>query len=228
MSYAYSRSGESTKETLLDKLSHAVVSRDCRAVKELTEMMLSERMDYRTVLNGGLIPGMREASERFRSGEFFIPELLMSSRALRIGLDILKPLWDGSGPALGKVVIGSVQFDLHDIGKDMCAIMLNGSGFDIIDLGVDVTPERFVRAVEKHEARILALSALLTTTMRSMKSTIELLHASGLGKTVKVMVGGAPVTSIFAKNVGADAYCREAVSAAATARQLLGLENDSF
>jgi 5-methyltetrahydrofolate--homocysteine methyltransferase len=191
-------------------------------------MMLAERLDYRTVLNGGLIPGMYEASERFRSGEFFIPELLMSSRALRIGLDILEPLWDGSGPALGTVVIGSVQFDLHDIGKDLCAIMLKGSGFNIIDLGVDVTPEMFVRAVEKHEARILALSALLTTTMRSMKSTIELLHASGLGKTVKVMVGGAPVTSIFAKNVGADAYCREAVCAAAAAKQLLGLENDGF
>ncbi len=220
--------GTDSKKILLDKLSQAVVYRDCRAVKDLSKLVLLKGIDYRTVLNEGFIPGMHEASIRFRKGEFFIPELLMSSRAVRIGLDVLRPLWDGFSSTLGKVLIGTVQYDLHDIGKNMCAIMLHGGGFDVIDLGVDVPPEKFVKAVEKHEPRILALSALLTTTMRSMKSTVELLHASGLANTVKVMVGGAPVTSIFAKNIGADAYCREATDSLATAKRLLGIENDSF
>lgn len=211
---------------LLDRLSHAVVTSDCRAVKELAELMVSAKMDYRLILNKGLIPGMHAASERFRRGEFFIAELLMSSRALRICMDILKPLWDENRPVLGNVVIGTVQFDLHDIGKDLCAIMLNGSGFNVIDLGVDVPPEKFLRAIEEYDAPLLALSALLTTTMRSMKATIELLHAAGFGKDVKVMVGGAPITPIFAKNIGANAYCREATEAAAAAKRLLGIDID--
>jgi 5-methyltetrahydrofolate--homocysteine methyltransferase len=211
---------------LLERLSQAVVAGDCKAVKDLAEMMISARIDYRTILNRGLIPSMHDASERFRRGEFFIAELLMSSRALRIGMDILKPLWDGNRPMLGNVVIGTVQFDLHDIGKDLCAIMLNGSGFNVIDLGVDVAPERFVRAVEEYNPRILALSSLLTTTMRSMKTTIELLHATGAGTAVKVIIGGAPVTPIFARNIGADAYCREATEAVSTAKRLLGIDID--
>jgi len=209
----------------LQMLSRAVVMRDCRAVKELTDNMVTDGVDLFKILNEGLIPGMLESSERFRRGEFFIPELLMSSRALKIGLNILRPLiQEIRKDVLGKVVIGTVKFDLHDIGKNLVIILLEGNGFEIIDLGVDVSPEKFVKAVEKNEAQILAMSSLLTSTMCWMKSIIELLRASGMNGRVKTMVGGAPVTSIFAKNIGADAYCREATSAPVTAKRLLGME----
>jgi len=206
-------------------LSQAVVMRDCKAVKELTDSMVAEGVDLFKVLNQGLIPGMLEASERFRRGEFFIPELLMSSRALKIGIGILRPLiQESKEDVLGRVVIGTVKFDLHDIGKNLVIILLEGNGFEIIDLGVDVPPEKFIKAVEKNGAQILAMSSLLTSTMSWMKFTIELLRASGLQRRVKTMVGGAPVTPIFAKNIGADAYCREATSAPSVAKKLLGIE----
>jgi 5-methyltetrahydrofolate--homocysteine methyltransferase len=210
---------------MLSLLSHAVVMRDCQTVKELTEKMALEEIDFYTILNRGLIPGMLEASERFRRGQFYIPELLMSSRALKIGLHILRPLLQKSKEAvLGKVVIGTVKYDLHDIGKNLVLIILEGNGFEIIDLGIDVSPERFVKAAEKNDAQILAMSSLLTSTMGWMKSTIELLRSSGMNGRVKTMVGGAPVTPIFAENIGADGYCREATSAAETAKKLLGLQ----
>lgn len=212
---------------MLNNLAHAVVLRECNTVKELTEVMLKEGADLFEILNKGLIPGMIEASERFRRGEFFIPELLMSSRALKIGLNILRPLiQEIRKEVLGKIVIGTVKFDLHDIGKDLVIILLEGNGFEIIDLGVDVPPEKFIKAVEKHEAQILAMSSLLTSTMSWMKFTIDLLHASGMHRRVKTMVGGAPVTPIFAKNIGADGYSREATSAPTIARKLLGIEGD--
>jgi 5-methyltetrahydrofolate--homocysteine methyltransferase len=210
---------------MLSHLSHAVVMRDCQTVKELTEKMALEEIDFFTILNNGLIPGMLEASERFRRGEFYIPELLMSSRALKIGLHILRPLIRKSEKTVsGRIVIGTVKFDLHDIGKNLVLIILEGNGFEIIDLGIDVSPERFVKAAEKNDAQILAMSSLLTSTMGWMKSTIELLRSSGINGRVKTMVGGAPVTPIFASNIGADGYCREATSAAETARRLLGLQ----
>jgi len=212
---------------MLNRLSKAVVMRDCRVVKELTERMVKVGVDLFEILNDGLIPGMLEASERFRRGEFFIPELLMSSRALKIGLSILRPLiQERNKDVLGRVVIGTVKFDLHDIGKNLVIILLEGNGFEVIDLGVDVSPEKFMKAVEKNQAQVLAMSSLLTSTMVWMKSTIELLHESGLNGRIKTMVGGAPVTSIFAKNIGADAYCREATSAPAVAKRLLGIEGN--
>jgi 5-methyltetrahydrofolate--homocysteine methyltransferase len=212
-----------------NKLSHAVVIRDCKTVRELTERMVKEGVDLFDILNHGLIPGMLEASERFRRGEFFIPELLMSSRALKIGLGILRPLiQEREKDVLGKVVIGTVKFDLHDIGKNLVIILLESNGFEVIDLGVDVSPEKFVKAVEKNKAQILAMSSLLTSTMVWMKATITLLHGSGINGRIKTMVGGAPVTPIFAKNIGADAYCREGTSAPAVAKRLLGMgENGS-
>lgn len=209
------------------KIQQAIVRRDCQSVRELTVQMIEESVDLFRILNHGLIPGMLEASERFRRGEFFIPELLMSSRALQFGLNVLRPLIrERKNHKIAKVVIGTVKFDLHDIGKNLVVILLEGNGFEMIDLGVDVSPERFVRAIEKHEAQILAMSSLLTSTMSWMKFTIEHLHASGLNKTVKTLVGGAPVTSIFAKNIGADGYCREATSAPSTIRKLLGLDEN--
>jgi 5-methyltetrahydrofolate--homocysteine methyltransferase len=219
--------GEEKVEMTLKKLQQAVVLRDCNTVKTLTEGIMMEGVDLFKILNQGLIPGMLEASERFRKGEFFIPELLMSSRALKIGLNILRPLiQEIRKDVFGKVVIGTVKFDLHDIGKNLVIILLEGNGFQIIDLGVDVSPEKFVKAVEKNEAQILAMSSLLTSTMSWMKFTIELLYASGMHRRVKTMVGGAPVTPIFAKNIGADAYCREATSAPSAAKKLLGIEEN--
>ncbi len=216
-----------SKHEMLNHLANAVVMRECNTVKELTEIMLKEGVNLFEILNKGLTPGMLEANERFRRGEFFIPELLMSSRALKIGLNILRPLiQEIRKEPLGKIVIGTVKFDLHDIGKDLVIILLEGNGFEIIDLGVDVPPEKFIKAVEKHEAQILAMSSLLTSTMSWMKFTIELLHASGMHRRVKTMVGGAPVTPIFAKNIGADGYGREATTAPSIARKLLGLEGD--
>lgn len=211
----------------LSQLQKAVVHRDCKTVKELTERMIREEVDLFKILNQGLIPGMLEASERFRKGEFFIPELLMSSRALKFGLNVLRPLiQERKNRALAKVVIGTVKFDLHDIGKNLVIILLEGNGFEVIDLGVDVSPEKFIKAVEKNEAQILAMSSLLTSTMSWMKFTIEHLHASGLKRKVKTLVGGAPVTPIFAKNIGADGYCREATSAPSMVKKLLGIEKD--
>jgi len=214
-------------ERTLGRLKQMVVQRDCNAVKTLTERMVKDGVNLFTILNRGLIPGMLEASERFRRGEFFIPELLMSSRALKIGLNILRPLiQEIKKDVLGKVVIGTVKFDLHDIGKNLVIILLEGNGFEVVDMGVDVSPEKFVRAVEKNGAPILAMSSLLTSTMSWMKFTIELLHASGMHRKVKTIVGGAPVTPIFAKNIGADAYCREATSTPSIAKELLGIEED--
>ncbi|MGQ9509732.1 MAG: corrinoid protein [Thermodesulfobacteriota bacterium] len=218
---------EITIDFQLHQLQRAVVQKDCKAVKELTERMVKEEVDLFKILNHGLIPGMLEASERFRKGEFFIPELLMSSRALKFGINVLRPLIQKrKSEALGKIVIGTVKFDLHDIGKNLVIILLEGNGFEVIDLGVDVPPEKFIKAVEKNEAQILAMSSLLTSTMSWMKFTIEHLHASGLKKKVKTLVGGAPVTPIFAKNIGADGYCREATSAPSTVKKLLGIEED--
>ena len=213
----------------LENLSQAVLMRDCRLVKELTERMVIEGIEIFRILNHGLIPGMVEASERFRKGVFFIPELLMSSRALKIGLNILRPLiQEIRKDVWGKVVIGTVKFDLHDIGKDLVIILLEGNGFEVIDLGVDVSPEKFVKAIDRNEAQILAMSSLLTSTMSWMKFTIELLHASGLQRKVKTMVGGAPVTPIFAKNIGADAYCREATSSPSVVKKLLEIETNGM
>ncbi len=219
--------GEASEvERKLLELHHAVVQRNCKGVKELTLQLIKEKVDLFRILNDGLIPGMLEASERFRKGEFFIPELLMSSRALQFGLNVLRPLiQERKNHKIAKVVIGTVKFDLHDIGKNLVIILLEGNGFETIDLGVDVSPEKFVKAVEKHEAQILAMSSLLTSTMNWMKFTIEHLHASGLMKKVKTIVGGAPVTSIFAKNIGADGYCREATSAPSMVRRILGLDD---
>jgi 5-methyltetrahydrofolate--homocysteine methyltransferase len=209
---------------MLNRLSEAVLMREWKRVKELTEGMVRDEVDLFKILNQGLIPGMLEASERFRRGEFFIPELLMSSRALKFGLNILKPLiQERRKNVLAKVVIGTVKLDLHDIGKNLVVILLEGNGFEVIDLGVDVSPERFVKAVEKNEVQILAMSSLLTSTMVWMKSTIELLNECGINGQVKTMIGGGPVTPIFAKNIGADAYCREATSSPEVAKRLIGI-----
>jgi len=218
------RPDESMNGQILRQVAEAVVQRDCKAVESFTAKMAERRMDVFQIINEGLIPGMLAASQKFRKSEFFIPELLMASRAVKLGLHVLRPLMrEKNKQVVGRVVIGSVKFDLHDIGKNLVIIVLEGNGFDVIDLGVDVSPEKFVRAVEKHDAQILAMSSLLTSTMPWMKTTIQLLRSSSM-TGVKILIGGAPVTQVYAQNIGADGYCREATSAPAIAKDLLGIK----
>jgi 5-methyltetrahydrofolate--homocysteine methyltransferase len=207
---------------MLQRLSQAVLTRDFRSTQQCTERLLERGMDFFLILNQGLIPGMLEANDKFRKGEFYVPELLMSSRALKLGLDLLRPLLRQKRQAvLGKVVIGTVRFDLHDIGKNLVVIVLEANGFEVVDLGVDVSPERFVKAVRENDADALAMSCLLTSTLSWMNATIKLLRASKIRKAVKTIIGGAPITPILAKNVGADGYGRDATAAPDILRGLL-------
>ena len=175
------------------------------------------------ILKQGLVPAMTEVGRRFEEGEYFVPEMLISARAMQSGLAILKPLLVASDvQATGKVVIGTVQGDLHDIGKNLVGMMLEGAGFELIDLGTDVRPERFVAAVREHAPDLVAMSALLTTTMPKMKTTVEALVKAGLRDRVKVIVGGAPVTDAYAAQIGADGFAVDASRAAALATSLVG------
>jgi 5-methyltetrahydrofolate--homocysteine methyltransferase len=193
------------------------------AVKAATEKALAEGLSAQEILNDGLIGGMDEVGRDFKAGDLFIPEVLIAARAMHAGLEVLRPILAESGvPTVGKLVIGTVSGDLHDIGKNLVAMMMEGAGFEIIDLGTDVKPEDFVAAVRNEGAALLGMSALLTTTMPSMQTTIEALVEAGLRDKVKVMVGGAPVTASFAEKIGADAYAPDAASAVDTARSLVG------
>ena len=187
-----------------------------------TQKALDEGIPVQEILNDGLIAGMDVIGRDFRAGDLFIPEVLISAKAMQAGLEVLRPLLAESGvPSLAKMVIGTVAGDLHDIGKNLVGIMLEGAGFEIIDLGNDVTPEKFVEATRTENADLLGMSALLTTTMPSMKTTIEALTEAGLRDRVKVIIGGAPVTAEFAEEIGADAYAPDAASAVDTTRSLM-------
>jgi len=182
----------------------------------------SVEVTNQAIINGYMIKAMEEVGQRFQRGEAFVPNLLMAARAMKGSLDILKPLMKGdASTSLGKVVIGTVKGDLHDIGKNLVASMLEGCGFEVINLGVDVGSEKFIEAVKENKADILCLSALLTTTMNYMKEVIDALQAAGMRDEVKVMVGGAPVTNAFAQQVGADGYSEDASEAVAVARKLV-------
>jgi 5-methyltetrahydrofolate--homocysteine methyltransferase len=191
-------------------------------VKKGVKKALEEGLSAQEVLAKGLLTGMDKVGKDFKAGDLFIPEVLMCAKAMHGGLDILKPLLVGSGMALlGKVVIGTVAGDLHDIGKNLVRMMLEGAGFEIIDLGVSVSPEKFIEAVRVNGAKLIGMSALLTTTMPAMKLTIEGLKKAGIRENVKVLVGGAPVTASFAESIGADAYAPDAASAVDVARELI-------
>ena len=170
-----------------------------------------------------MISAMDEVGEKFKNNEIFVPEMLVSARAMKKGVDVLKPhLASGEAGALGKVIIGTVAGDLHDIGKNLVAMMIESAGFNVIDLGVDVSKEKFIEAYEANpDTKIIALSALLTTTMPAMRETVELLNASPFRSNIKIMVGGAPITQDFADEVGADAYTEDAASCAQKARTLV-------
>ncbi len=204
----------------LSKLFDAVLNGDQKTAVAVTQEALAEGCDPMELITKYMVPAMDEVGRRFECEEYFVPELLLSARAMKGSLELLRPLLASSGaqPA-GRVVIGTVKGDLHDIGKNLVASMLEGGGFEVIDLGADVPPERFIEAVREKNARIVALSALLTVTMPSMRKTIDALKDAGVRDQVKVMVGGAPVTPQFAEEIGADAYGENATAAVALARK---------
>ncbi|MCK4856916.1 MAG: corrinoid protein [candidate division Zixibacteria bacterium] len=210
---------------ILEQISASLQKGNDTHVAELTRRAIEKKLPPKQILDDGLIGGMAVIGERFKAHEIFLPQVLLAARAMYAGMDLLKPLMIRENiPTSGKVVIGSVQGDLHDIGKNLVAIMLKGAGFEVIDLGSDVTPEQFVSAAEKEEAGAIGLSALLTTTMPVMKQVIDLLRERRLLSKIKVIIGGAPVTQKFADQIGADAYAFDGVSAVERVKALIGRE----
>ncbi|MDD3839283.1 MAG: corrinoid protein [Clostridia bacterium] len=203
-------------------IADALKSGNAPRVKELTESALKEGVVPEDIVNKALIVGMGEIGELFKNNEVYVPEVLIAARAMNTGLEVLKPLLaERDVKPVGTVVIATVKGDLHDIGKNLVAMMLKGAGFEVKDLGIDVSPEKFVDAVKDTGADILAMSALLTTTMPAMKETIEAVKEAGMRDKVKIMVGGAPVTQNFADEIGADGYSADAASAAELAKELI-------
>ena len=204
----------------LDDLKQNVIDGNAASVPDLVKRAMSEAVPPEKILNQGLISGMAEVGRLFEEGEFFVPEMLIAARAMKAGLALLRPhLAAANIKAVGKVILGTVQGDLHDIGKNLVGMMLEGAGFEVIDLGADVSPDKFVAAVKQHKPDLVGFSALLTTTMPKMKTTIEALTEAGLRQSVKVMIGGAPVTEKYAAEIGADLYAPDASSAANRAKQ---------
>jgi 5-methyltetrahydrofolate--homocysteine methyltransferase len=208
--------------SILDDIAQAVVSGDKGKVLELTKKAASERMDPMTVINQGLIAGMDIVGPRFKNCEMFIPEVLQSAAAMHAGMDLLKPHLKGKAmEAKGVVVLGTVEGDRHDIGKNLVGMMLEAGGFKVVNLGVDILAEDFVDAAVDNKAHIIGLSALLTTTMPAMKEVIEILEEEGKRDKVRVIVGGAPVSQKFSDDIGADGYAPDAASAVDLCRKLI-------
>ncbi len=206
---------------ILQKMASQLYAGEAEEVADLVQQALDKGMPPQQILSEGLIAGMDQVGKDFKAGELFVPEVLVAARAMHAGMDVLRPLLAATGvPSAGKYVIGTVKGDLHDIGKNLVKMMIEGAGFEVIDLGTDVPAEKFVAAVREHQPRLVGMSALLTTTMVNMKGTIEALQEAGLRNSVKVMVGGAPVTEAFAQSIGADAYSPDAASAVDVARRL--------
>ena len=209
--------------SLLETIASNLYDGEDEVVADLVQQALDEGMNPGEILQGGLISGMDEVGRDFKAGDLFVPEVLIAARAMHAGMHVLRPLLaESDTPSAGKYVIGTVKGDLHDIGKNLVKMMLEGAGFETIDLGTDVEPQAFVDAVREHRPQLVGMSALLTTTMVQMKATIEALEEAGLRDSVKIMIGGAPVTDAFAKQVGANAYAPDAASAVDVARELAG------
>ena len=208
------------------RIARALILGDKDTVARMTREGLDLGLDPKEIIFKGLIPGMDVVGEKFRRNEYYVPQVLLSARAMYAGLDLLKPLITAAAASeyLGTVVIGTAQGDLHDIGKNLVAMMLEGAGFRVVNLGRDVAPEAFCKAVEEHGANIVGISALMTTTMPAMKRTIDALTKAGLRERVKVMIGGAPVSQAFADEIGADGYARDSSLAVVRAKQLVGTE----
>jgi corrinoid protein of di/trimethylamine methyltransferase len=204
----------------LKQLYESVVSGDAKKTQALTQQALAEGVDPLKLVNEYMVPAMDEVGRRFEANEYFVPELLISARAMKAALEIIRPLLTARGDQpLGRVAIGTVKGDLHDIGKNLVGSLLEGGGFEVIDLGVNVTPEKFIATINEKHANIIAMSALLTTTMPSMKTTIDALTQAGVRSKVKVLIGGAPITQKYADEIGADGYSENAVGAVALAKK---------
>jgi len=210
---------------LLDRIATSLQEGDDVRVAELTRQAVAEEVPARQVLDHGLVAGMNVVGRLFRDHEIFLPDVLLAARAMYAGLDILKPLLVSENvPTAGKVVIGTVQGDLHDIGKNLVGIMLRGAGFEVIDLGNDVAPEKFVETATREDAQVIGMSALLTTTMTGMQRVVQLLDAKGQRGRVKTIIGGAPVTAEYAREIGADAFGFDAASAVERVKELTARE----
>ena len=208
-------------ETLASLVESLVEGQD-EQVAQLTQKGVQEGLLPLEILNKGLIAGMEVVGRNFKEGEIYVPDVLIAARAMRAGMDILRPLLaELDVPSTGKVILGTVQGDLHDIGKNLVGIMMEGAGFEVIDLGADVSADKFVAAVKEHRPKIVGMSALLTVTMVGMKSVLDSMESQGLRQDVIAIVGGAPVTQKFADEIGADGYAHDAVSAVSKAKELL-------
>ena len=198
----------------LERISSGVIAGDDAGVAELTRQAIDGGVAPVEIINSGLIKGMNVVGQRFKAGEMYVPEVMVAARAMKAGMELVRPLIvEGDIPSAGKVIIGTVAGDLHDIGKNLVGMMMESGGMTVINMGVDIAADKFAAAVREHKPDVLAMSALLTTTMLAMKDTIELLKEEGLRDSVKVIVGGAPVTADFANEIGADGWAPDAASA---------------
>ena len=208
---------------ILEQISTTVIEGELDEIEDLTEDALDDDISAEDILNRGLMPGMDHVGVEFKAGNMFVPEVLRSAKTMQNSMGILKPLLAESGvPMVGRVLLGTVKGDLHDIGKNLVGMMCEGAGFEVEDIGKDIAPEGFVEAVKKFEPDVLGMSALLTTTMRAMESTIKELEEAGVRDKVKIMIGGAPVTQAFSDQIGADGYASNAAAAAELAKKFVG------
>ncbi|MCX5908054.1 MAG: corrinoid protein [Deltaproteobacteria bacterium] len=209
---------------IADKFAEALLKGGVEEVKKFTQELLDRGEKAENILNQGLVKGMDQVGIKFKNGQIYIPEVLMAARAMHAGLGILKPILAKSNTSsAAKIVLGTVKGDLHDIGKNLVGMMLEGAGFEVIDIGIDAPAEKFVQAAKEQGAKVIGMSALLTTTMMQMKATVEMVKSAGLGNKVKTVVGGAPLTAEFAREIGADGYAADAASAVGKVKDLLGM-----
>lgn len=209
-----------------EEIAQSLIAGQASKVREFVQLAVDQGISAQTILDKGLIHGMDIVGRKFKANEIYVPEVLVAARAMDAGMDILKPLFVKTEVShIGKLIIGTVKGDLHDIGKNLVSIMMKGAGFEVIDLGVDVSPEKFVAASKEYNPQILGMSALLTTTMLSMKSIIEALNSAKVRNRVKIIVGGAPVTQRYADEIGADGYADDARSAVEKTKELLGIRS---
>ncbi|KJR49340.1 5-methyltetrahydrofolate--homocysteine methyltransferase [Desulfosporosinus sp. I2] len=205
-----------------NSLAELVIKGDYNGAQTLTQRMVGNGNDPLEIINQGLMAGMNVVGVRFKAGDMYVPEVMMSAKAMSKGIEVVKPLIaDKDMPTAGKVLVGTVKGDLHDIGKNLVLMMMESAGFEIIDLGVDIDAEAFVKAVKEHKPQVIGMSALLTTTMLSMKDTIEALKEEGLRDSVKIIVGGAPISQGFADEIGADGYAPDAAAATDLCKRLI-------
>jgi len=210
--------------TALESLSQSVIEGKAAEVKEKVKSLLDAGTAPLEIINSGLIAGMNVVGFRFKNGEMFVPEVLMAARSMGEGIELVRPMIaEIDMPSIGKIVLGTVKGDLHDIGKNLVGMMLESAGFQVVNLGIDISGEQFVAAVKEHKAQVVAMSALLTTTMMAMKDTIDLISEEGLRDQVKIVIGGAPISQDFADQIGADGFAPDAASAVDLCKKLLNI-----